>query len=218
MMSSIESQLFYLAEFNEKVVDIREQFPIFPLNYSQRIAKNLGVQHPIHPKSKESIVMTTDQLLTISTAEGLSYHAISVKPESKMNDQRVLEKIDIERVCWTQLGVKFSIFTGNEVTEVQSRNIDWATGPFRESPYRFSQDQINFALSEIVIGQHFLADMCKQITRTGLVSVDEAQLLLRFLIAEKYINVDLSTYIPELGVIDVLAVRELQLGVVNAAS
>ncbi|MFT5277509.1 MAG: hypothetical protein ACI97K_001456 [Glaciecola sp.] len=52
MMSSIESELFYLAEFSDNVIDIREQFPILPLNYSQKIASMLGVKHPIHPKTK----------------------------------------------------------------------------------------------------------------------------------------------------------------------
>lgn len=38
MMSSIESELFYLSEFSDSVVDIREQFPLFPLNLTQKIA------------------------------------------------------------------------------------------------------------------------------------------------------------------------------------
>ncbi|MGI1946775.1 TnsA endonuclease N-terminal domain-containing protein [Shewanella glacialipiscicola] len=82
MMSSIESELFYLVEFFDNVVDIREQFPILPLNYTQKVASILGVKHPTHPKTKEPIIMTTDQLLTIDSMQGISYHAISVKPES----------------------------------------------------------------------------------------------------------------------------------------
>jgi len=64
--------------------------------------------------------MTTDQLLTIDSPQGTIYHAISVKPEDDSDDLRVLEKIDIERVCWKLLGVKFSYFTGNELTRLQS--------------------------------------------------------------------------------------------------
>ena len=122
MMSSIEAELFYLAEFSDSVVDIREQFPILPLNYTQKVANMLGVEHPTHPNTKEPIIMTTDQLLTIDSTQGISYHAISVKPESESNKQRVLEKIDIERVCWELLGVKFSYFTGNELTKTQNRH------------------------------------------------------------------------------------------------
>nr|WP_256261091.1 TnsA endonuclease N-terminal domain-containing protein [Shewanella sp. NIFS-20-20] len=59
--------------------------------------------------------MTTDQLLTIDSPQGIRYQAVSVKSEDHSNDLRVLEKLDIERVWWELLGVKFSYFMGNEV-------------------------------------------------------------------------------------------------------
>nr|WP_249929749.1 TnsA endonuclease N-terminal domain-containing protein [Vibrio sp. B4-6] len=106
-MSSIESEHFHLAEFSHQVVDIREQFPLFPLNLTQKIAKTLGVEHPKHPKTKEPVIITTDQLLTIDSPKGTVYHAVSVKPEDDSSYLRVLEKIDIERVFWELLGIKF---------------------------------------------------------------------------------------------------------------
>ncbi|STP68536.1 Tn7-like transposase TnsA [Escherichia coli] len=38
LLSSVESNFFYLAEFNDSVIDIREQFPLFPLRLTQQIA------------------------------------------------------------------------------------------------------------------------------------------------------------------------------------
>lgn len=218
MMSSIESEHFYLAEFSNSVVDIREQFPLFPLNYTQKIAKTLGVEHPKHPQSKEPIIMTTDQLLTIDSPQGTIYHAISVKPEDDSSDLRVLEKIDIERVCWELLGVKFSYFTGNELTRVQSSNLHWATSPFRENPKVFSSDQVDCALSVLAIGQYFIEDLCNQLISMNITSNDDALLLLRFLIADKFIDVDLSTNISESGLIDVKYVAEHQGGILYGAS
>lgn len=212
MMSSIESEFFYLAEFSDSVVDIREQFPILPLNYTQKVASMLGVKHPIHPKTKEPIIMTTDQLLTIDSIQGISYHAVSVKPESESDKQRVLEKIDIERVCWELLGVRFSYFTGNELTKVQSRNLDWVTAPFRENPPYFSDGQINSALTVINVGQFFFEDLCNKLISMNIASHDEAQLLIRYLIADKFIDVDLSSYIPELGILDVKSIADMQRG------
>ncbi|MEZ8295023.1 TnsA endonuclease N-terminal domain-containing protein [Vibrio splendidus] len=218
MMSSIESEHFYLAEFSRSVVDIREQFPLLPLNYTQKIAKTLGVEHPKHPQSKESIIMTTDQLLTIDSPQGIKYHAISVKPEDDSGDLRVLEKIDIERVCWELLGVKFSYFTGNELTRIQSSNLHWATSPFRENPTSFSCEQINFALSLISVGQHFIEDLCNQMTSMNVTSHDDALLMIRLLIADKFIDVDLSTNIPESGLIEVKHVTEQLGGILYGAS
>lgn len=218
MMSSIESELFYLAEFTDGIVDIREQFPILPLNYTQKVASMLGVKHPTHPKTKEPIIITTDQLYTIDSTNGTSYQAFSVKPESESDKQRVLEKIDIERVCWELLGVKFRYFTGNELTKVQSRNLDWATAPFRENPTRFYDEQINSALAVISVGQCFFEDLCNKLISMNIASHDEAQLLIRYLIADKYIDVDLSFNIPELGVLDVKSIAIVQRGVMNGTS
>lgn len=218
MMSSIESEHFYLAEFSNSVIDIREQFPLLPLNYTQKIAKTLGVEHPRHPQSKEPIIMTTDQLLTIDSPQGTIYHAVSVKPEDDSGDLRVLEKIDIERVCWELLGVKFSYFTGNELTRVQSSNLHWATSPFRENPKVFSSDQVNCALSVLAIGQYFIEDLCNQLISMNITSNDDALLLIRFLIADKFIDVDLSTNISESGLINVKYIAEQQGGILYGAS
>lgn len=218
MMSSIESEHFHLAEFSRSVVDIREQFPIFPLNFTQKVAKILGVEHPTHPDTKEPIIMTTDQLLTIDTPEGIIYHAISVKPEDDSSDLRVLGKIDIERVCWELLGVKFRYFTGNELTRVQSSNLEWASSPFRENPIRFSFEQLDCALSIINVRQFFIEDLCNQLISMNITSHDDALLLVRFLIADHLIEVDLSTNISESGLIDVMYVADHQRGTLYGAS
>ncbi|NOI31042.1 TnsA endonuclease N-terminal domain-containing protein [Vibrio coralliilyticus] len=218
MMSSIESEHFHLAEFSYQVVDIREQFPLFPLNLTQKIAKTLGVEHPTHPKTKEPIIITTDQLLTIDSPRGVVYHAVSVKPEDDSCDLRVLEKIDIERVFWELLGVKFSYFTGNELTQVQSSNLHWATSPFRENPVCFSSDQVACALSVLAVRQYFIEDLCSQLISLNVTTHEDALLLIRFLIADRYIDVDLSTNIVESGLIDITYVTEPKGGILHGAS
>lgn len=215
MLSGIESEHFYLAEFSDRVVDIREQFPILPLNYTQKIAKVLGVEHPKHPKTKEHIILTTDQLLTLDGPQGNSFHAVSVKPENESDKLRVLEKIEIERVCWELLGVSFSYFTGNELTKCQSQNIHWATSPFRENSLSFSQEQIKCALSYIKLGQCFVEDLCNQLILINVVSNEEALSLVRLLIADKYIDVDLTFNIPESGILNVKEMNFERKGIVN---
>lgn len=212
LLSPIEKELFVLAEFSDSVIDIREQFPILPLNYSQKIANTLNIVHPTHPKTKAPIIMTTDLLLTLKSAHDVSYHAISVKPVEELNDSRVLEKIDIERVCWEQLGVKFSVYTGNGLTKTQSRNIDWATAPFREDSDYFSNEQIHNALSILSLGQSVMGDVCNEIISLNLVFNNDAISLIRFLIANKYITVDLSYDIVESGVLNIVSKLDMQEG------
>ena len=164
------------------------------------------------------MIITTDQLLTIDSPKGTVYNAVSVKPEDDSSDLRVLEKIDIERVFWELLGIKFSYFTGNELTQVQSCNLHWATSPFRKNPKVFSRDQVDCALSVLAIGQYFIEDLCNQLISMNIISNDDALLLIRFLIADKFIDVDLSTNISESGLIDVNYVAEHQEGILYGAS
>ncbi|EPN4952627.1 hypothetical protein ACT0HV_000583 [Vibrio diabolicus] len=130
----------------------------------------------------------------------------------------MVEKIDIERVCWELLGVKFRYFTGNELTRVQSSNLEWASSPFRENSICFSFEPLDCALSIINVGQFFIEDVCNHFISMNVISYDDALLLVRFLIADHLIEVELSTNIPGTGLIDVLYVAEHQGGTLYGAS
>ena len=203
-LSSIETDFFYLAEFSDSVIDIREQFPLFPLNLSIKIAKALNVKHPAHPETGEEIIITTDFLLTREVDGEIIFEAVSVKPEAESDDPRVLEKLEIERVWWELLGVKFSYFVGSDLTQVQSRNISWATHPIREETKRYSQYEIKLALSQIEKGKQLIRDISDNYIKTIGVENEDALNLLRSLIAEKYLTVDLSLPLEGSDFIDVL--------------
>ncbi|WP_180270695.1 TnsA endonuclease N-terminal domain-containing protein [Sporanaerobium hydrogeniformans] len=84
-------------EFSENVIDIREQYPLFPLQETLLITKELGIQHPKHPKTQEPIVMTTDFLITIKDAEAEVRDIVrTFKYKKELLKKRVLEKFEIE--------------------------------------------------------------------------------------------------------------------------
>ncbi len=56
---------WYALDWAPSVVDIREQFPLLPIEDTLRIAERLGYRHPRHPQTRRPIVMTTDFLVTI---------------------------------------------------------------------------------------------------------------------------------------------------------
>lgn len=206
-LSSIESEFFYLAEFCDSVVDIREQFPLFPLNVSQKIASIIDVEHPKLPSSDTPNIITTDFVLTRIVDGDVIYEAVSVKPEDDSDKLRVLEKIDIERVWWELLGVKFHYFIGNDITRVQSRNISWATAPYRSTSAPFSQTLIVKALDMVSFGKLFISELCNDFIRILDIEPSEALNLLRFMIAEKYVVVDMTHLLEESSIINVLDKR-----------
>ncbi|MBU2223430.1 MAG: TnsA endonuclease N-terminal domain-containing protein, partial [Gammaproteobacteria bacterium] len=132
-LSEGESAYLYLAEFRDSVVDIREQFPLIPLDLSIKIASFLGVTHPTIPDSKVLNVLTTDFLITcFDKRKGVWYEAISVKSNAKdLSDKRTAEKLEIERVWWELLGIPFRVYVNTPENQTKSKNIQWFTAPVR---------------------------------------------------------------------------------------
>lgn len=205
-LSSIETEFFYLAEYSDSVIDIREQFPLLPINLSIKIAKTLDIEHPAHPKTKTPIIITTDFLITRMIDGKIIYEAVSVKPEKESDDIRVLEKIELERVWWNLLGIKFSYFVGNELTLIQSHNINWATHPLRSDKELFTEYEFNLALSFIAKGKHAIRDICDLFVNNMKMKHENAFNMLRCLIGTKRITVDLSYPLEQADFIDILSI------------
>lgn len=214
-LSSIETEFFYLVEYSDSVIDIREQFPLLPINLSIKIAKSLDIEHPAHPKTKTPIIVTTDFLITRMIEGKIIYEAVSVKPEKKSDEIRVLEKIELERVWWDLLGVKFSYFVGNELTLVQSNNINWATHPLRSDRELFSEHDFNFALSFLNKGKYAISDICDLFVTNMNMRHENAFNMLRCLIGTKRITVDLSYSLEQADFIDVLNIDHAQEGLMS---
>ncbi|NWQ39995.1 TnsA endonuclease N-terminal domain-containing protein [Bacillus sp. EB106-08-02-XG196] len=88
-LSDLERNYFYLTEYSDFVIDIREQFPLFPLEETIVIADELGIKHPTDPKTNEPIVMTTDFLLTLDKGQGVSEVARTIKMKEELLNERV---------------------------------------------------------------------------------------------------------------------------------
>jgi hypothetical protein len=121
LMSNLELSLFYLLDWSDDVIDIREQYPLIDLAYVLEIAKNANIRYPYDTKSGFPYVLTSD--FYIETVQGVMI--MSVKPSSELGKPRVREKLEIERRYWNKRGVEWSVMTENEINSVKARNIEW---------------------------------------------------------------------------------------------
>lgn len=124
-LSDLERNYFYLTEYSDFVVDIREQFPLFPLEETIVIADELGIKHPTDPKTNEPIVMTTDFLLTIDKGQGVFEVARTIKMKDELLRERVLEKFEIEREYWQRRDIDWGIVTEEDISKTMARNISY---------------------------------------------------------------------------------------------
>lgn len=115
LLSDLERAYFLLSEFSEDVVDIREQYPLLPLESTQAIARAIGVRYPRYRPTSVPMVMTTDFLLTVQQPNGdLKSVARTIKYQEDLKGRdcaRTLEKLDVERRFWISQGVDWSIVT-----------------------------------------------------------------------------------------------------------
>ncbi|MCM1561721.1 MAG: TnsA endonuclease N-terminal domain-containing protein [Butyrivibrio sp.] len=121
LLSNQELWYFYLLDWSEKTIDIREQFPLSELGDAIKIADRLGIRYPYDRKSGFPYVLTSDFLIT--TRQGTV--ARSVKLAKDLDNPRVCEKLEIERQYWKNQGVEWRLVTENEISRVKARNIEW---------------------------------------------------------------------------------------------
>lgn len=96
-LSDMEKYYFYISEFSNCVTDIREQFPLLPIEETILIADELGIEHPKHPKTGEYVVMTTDFVLTVDNGNKRIDIARTVKSNEDLFNERIIQKFEIER-------------------------------------------------------------------------------------------------------------------------
>ena len=122
VLSGLEEHYFYTLEWSESVVDVREQFPLLPVEETLSIAESLGVRHPEHHGTL--IVMTLDFLVTVLCPDGRRrFCARSVKPKAELADRRVREKLSIERLFCEAHGMDWGYVTEEHIPWVLAENV-----------------------------------------------------------------------------------------------
>lgn len=124
LMSKLELNYLYTLEWSDAVIDIREQYPLLPLERTLEIADDFGIKHPTDPQTNEETVMTTDFLITIATSNGLALRARTIKPSSDLN-KRTIEKFAIEQQFYKEQDIDWGIVTEKDKPEQFIRNIDF---------------------------------------------------------------------------------------------
>lgn len=128
LMSDNEYYAFLLQWWDDSVLDIREQYPLLNRKETLEIAARSGIRHPMHPVSRTLWVLTTDLVLTVRNANGNKTVAYAVKEAKALENERTLEKLEIERRYWERREVKWQILTNEQVKNNFTKNLSWILG------------------------------------------------------------------------------------------
>ncbi|WP_410986579.1 TnsA endonuclease N-terminal domain-containing protein [Bacillus cereus] len=191
LLSDLERDYFYLLEWAEDVIDIREQYPL-KREITCKIAIEKNIHHPVVSSSQTPIVLTTDFFITARKGAIIKSVARTIKLSSELKKQRVIEKFEIERAYWELQGIDWGIVTEKEIPKIIVTNIAMFHDyyfPHEEYTPQLIQSFVDliFTTSCITLG-HFLREFdtllsCQK--GTGLA-------LLKHLIAIKKIVYDIN--------------------------
>ena len=120
LMSHLELDYFLTLEWSDRVVDIREQFPLLDVNETIRIAKELGFRHPTDARSSFPYVLSCDFM--ILTQDG-TYHARTLKQSKDLENPRTREKLLIECEYWKCKDIDWKIVTEQQMDGNRIKNL-----------------------------------------------------------------------------------------------
>lgn len=186
----------YQMEWALDVIDIREQYPLLPLERTLFIAEKLGIRHPNDPKTKYPVVMTTDMMLTIKSADDVRFMAHSIKPSNKLS-RRVLEKLQIEKSFFKDLGIQWRLITEKQINYDLVKNVEWlhSSKTLEETTYLSNElvYELEPVLYECINNQNKpLAKITLDIDQKKDLPMGTSMNTVRYLIANRLWEVDMS--------------------------
>ncbi len=215
-LSDLERNYFYLLEFSDSVVDIREQYPLLPIEETLVIANELGIKHPINPKTKEPEVITTDFVIT--TREDLKQVDVArtLKYKKDLIKERVLEKFEIERVYWERQGIDWGIVTENEVHKTMATNIAFVHGytdlkdieGFEDTSVSDIEEWSVYLIGKLLSEELTVRGIAHQFDKTHGLLTGSGITLFKHLIITKTIEIDLLKKLDVNQITQIKAVRK----------
>lgn len=215
-LSDLERNYFYVLEYSDKVTDIREQFPLLPLEETILIAKELGIEHPKNPETGEFIVMTTDFLITINSNSEKKELARTLKYKEELLKKRVLEKFEIERMYWKRREIDWSIVTEDEIDKDVVKNISYThvynditdLDCFTNIGRHDLKDIIYEFIRRIVDSDKNMRSICNEFDSDMSLQRGSALSLFKYLVINKIIHIDITKKVDVNSIVPIISVRE----------
>ena len=157
LFSLLELKGFYIKDWAKHIVDIREQFPLFPLEETLAIAQKCGIRHPTIPGTKQPIILTTDFVVTVANGLERIEQARAIKYSVDLSSQRTLEKLELERRYWQERNIDWGIVTERDISHVLAKNVEILHN-HRDITHRLSLTQEEIHDIAVVLTSEVLRD------------------------------------------------------------
>ena len=200
-LSKLEVKYFYNLEWPDKILDIREQYPLFDefdsYEETMEIAKKIGVEYPVIPKYRTPNVMTTDFLITFKVNGKEVVKAISTKYAKDLSDRRTLEKLEVERLFWERRNIDWKIITEKQINEALAFNVQYVHKSKTLLGYDYITQDMIYRVEEVLrtnkhLAEKSLAEATQNVDSAFGLKDGTSLVIVRHLIANKVWIIDMN--------------------------
>jgi len=199
-LSDIETRYFYLVEYDADCWDIREHYPILDLQDTLGDC-DIDLNKYCDKESGTLYVLTTTFLLTLKDADGKKrYVARSVKAAAELEKPKVVERFELMRRYFESKQIDWGIVTQHDINVTRARNIEWVHSAKKLDDDGGLSVQDVPRLKGILLGwldetRKSVRDVTSALDSQFNLAPGSGLLLLRHLIANKQVLVDMNTRI-----------------------
>ncbi|MGP3783680.1 TnsA endonuclease C-terminal domain-containing protein [Paenibacillus sp. 1A_MP2] len=192
-----ETRYFYLCEWSDAVIDIREHYPLMDLYEMTDILDDDLTKKLMDRKTGTPHILTSTFLLTMKNEQGQERNfARNIKEAREFEKNSVIERYEVIRRYWHKKGIPWALISSSEINAVRAKNIEWLHATRRLSDWGYSEQQIageSQLLLELLSGKQ--GSIKNAIDRfDSQFSEDQGKglLLFKHLLARKRIKIDMD--------------------------
>ncbi len=197
LFSDNEKRLFYLFEWSDSIIDIREQFPLLDLDLAINIATEMGIKYPKDVNNDTPCVLTTDFMLSVKQGKHIVEKARAFKRVKDLGTKSVAEKFELEKRYYAAKRIDWGIITEKEIPMFLVKNIEWIHSSYKlEATAETNVDELrylaNILASKLQESDSTINKITKALDKETNLEVGTSLYLFKHLIANKKIIVDMQ--------------------------
>lgn len=204
LFSDLELSVFLMLEWHSEVVQIREQFPL-QREITRQLAKDAGIKHPNIAGVDQ--FMSSDFLVD-SNNKNESRFVLQAKYIKGLEDERTVEKMEIERRYWLGKALPWYLITERDVPTTIANNIKWLYPAKQEH-----EDDTELALQQLEFYAVYfsknqnktLVMICKELDLAYDLPLGQSLYEVRQLLAKRYFTFDIFIPVTKLRAQDLQA-------------
>ncbi len=211
LFSDNEKRLFYLFEWSDSIIDIREQFPLLDLDLAMNIATEMGISYPKDVNNDTPYVLTTDFMLSVKQGRQIVQKARTFKLVKDLGTKSVAEKLELEKRYYATKGIDWGIITEKEIPTLLVENAEWVHSSYKlEANAEINVDELgnvaNILKSKLQESDSTVNRITAALDKEMNLEVGTSLYLFKHLIANKQIIIDMQT----IKISSSLSVKEIQ--------